>query len=177
MAPRAGPSAARPQGGGLPQPPGAERFPPAARPLPPPRCSRARPRPPRAVPLPRPLPPPQRSGPKMAAVSVSGFAAVRPVPLGSRLSQASVSSADRTTAAWVPGAGELGDGRLASSAAGERGRAAGRSRLAACSGPAAALRQAPARPPAPLGPAGPTLRGGGGRGADVAGGAGRGAAG
>lgn len=45
----------------------------------------------------------------MAAVSVSGFAAVRPLPLGSRLSQASVSSAGGTTSARVPGAGEVGD--------------------------------------------------------------------
>lgn len=64
-----------------------------------------RPRPPRAVPLLRPLPPSQSSGPKMAAVSVSGFAAVRPLLLGSRLSQSSVSSASGIAPSLSPGAG------------------------------------------------------------------------
>lgn len=118
----AGRARSRARGGGASAPGGSAAAPPPAlpqsrlrgaarrRPLPPRRAvPRARPRPPRAVPLARPLPPPQSSGPKMAAVSVSGFAAVRPLPLGSRLSQASVSSAGGAAPARAPGAGELRD--------------------------------------------------------------------
>ncbi|CAN8205776.1 unnamed protein product [Coccothraustes coccothraustes] len=100
----------------------------------------------------------------MAAVSVSGFAAVRPSPPGTRRSRPSVSNAGGAAPARVVDAEEVGDRRLASSVAWGRGRPSWALQARGLFRPRRRSAPGPAPPPAPAALARPAPRGGGGRG-------------